>query len=170
MNAAKCYANVDANVFRPSRPAHFAPFQLNRHAMLHFDESPPRKAHIEIIPMIDVMMFLLVFFVLISTNVIPAFGIKTTLPDSSTAQSAASGKPPVMISLQEDGTLAFNGDTVSSAELALRVQAMHKQDPQARYLINADQKVQWNEVVAAMDTLRAQGIEAITFATKKAGD
>lgn len=44
------------------------------------EDETPKKARIEIIPMIDVMMFLLVFFVLISLNVIPALGIKTSLP------------------------------------------------------------------------------------------
>jgi len=137
--------------------------------MLHFDETPPRKAHIEIIPMIDVMMFLLVFFVLISTNVIPAFGIKTKLPDSSTAQSAAASKPPVVVTLQEDGSVALNGDRLTAPELPQRINAMHRKDPEARYLVNADQAVKWNEVVSVMDALRSQGIEAITFATKKVG-
>ena len=51
--------------------------------MLIWQDQPRRKARIEIIPMIDVMMFLLVFFVLISMNVIPATGIKTQLPGST---------------------------------------------------------------------------------------
>ena len=54
--------------------------------MRSWDVAKKKKAHIEIIPMIDVMMFLLVFFVLISLNVIPAVGIKTQLPVASTAQ------------------------------------------------------------------------------------
>jgi biopolymer transport protein ExbD len=45
---------------------------------------PKRKyARIEIIPMIDVMMFLLVFYVLISINVLPALGLKVALPHSA---------------------------------------------------------------------------------------
>ncbi|MFY8082051.1 MAG: biopolymer transporter ExbD, partial [Limnohabitans sp.] len=48
--------------------------------MRHWQQTQRKKARIEIIPMIDVMMFLLVFFVLISVNVIPALGIKTQQP------------------------------------------------------------------------------------------
>ena len=51
--------------------------------MLLWQDEPRKKARIEIVPMIDVMMFLLVFFVLISLHVIPALGIKTQLPTSS---------------------------------------------------------------------------------------
>ena len=80
--------------------------------MLHFDDIPPRKARIEIIPMIDVMMFLLIFFVLISLNVIPAFGLKTALPGSTTAQRAVSTTPPVVITLLDDGRVALEGQPV----------------------------------------------------------
>ncbi|RMR10440.1 TonB system transport protein [Pseudomonas syringae pv. primulae] len=54
--------------------------------MRTWDEPKKRKAHIELIPMIDVMMFLLVFFVLVSLNVIPALGMKTQLPSASSSQ------------------------------------------------------------------------------------
>ena len=54
--------------------------------MRRWDEPENKKARIEIIPMIDVMMFLLVFFVLLSLNVIPALGVKTALPSSSVAK------------------------------------------------------------------------------------
>lgn len=54
--------------------------------MRNWNEPKKNKAHIELIPMIDVMMFLLVFFVLISLNVIPALGLKTQLPSAGSAQ------------------------------------------------------------------------------------
>ncbi|STW08837.1 biopolymer transport protein ExbD/TolR [Klebsiella grimontii] len=54
--------------------------------MRNWSEPKKNKAHIELIPMIDVMMFLLVFFVLFSLNVIPALGLKTQLPSAGSAQ------------------------------------------------------------------------------------
>jgi biopolymer transport protein ExbD len=135
--------------------------------MLHFDDTPPRKARIEIIPMIDVMMFLLIFFVLISLNVIPAFGLKTALPDSSTAQRTVSNQPPVMVSLGADGTLVIDGQPVPARDLGARVLAVHTKEPRRRFIVNADQAVRWQAVVEVMDALRKQGIEAITFATKR---
>jgi biopolymer transport protein ExbD len=136
-------------------------------AMLHFDDTPPRKARIEIIPMIDVMMFLLIFFVLISLNVIPAFGLKTALPDSSTAQRAVSTKPPVVVTLGADGALSIDGQQVPLRELGARVRALHQQDAGKRFVVSADQAVRWQAVVEVMDALRKQGIDAITFATKR---
>lgn len=137
--------------------------------MLHFDDPPPRKARIEIIPMIDVMMFLLIFFVLISLNVIPAFGLKTALPDSSTAQRAVSSQAPAVVTLGADGAIALDGKPVPLRELGARVGALHGQEPNKRFVVSADQAVRWQAVVEVMDALRKQGIDAITFATKRVG-
>ena len=137
--------------------------------MLHFDETPTRKARIEIIPMIDVMMFLLIFFVLISTNVIPSFGLKTALPDSKTAQRTVSDQKPVIVTLGADGTVALDGQTVAADQLGVLVKRAAQAEVKKRFIINADHAVQWQSVVDVMDTLRASGIESITFATKRVG-
>jgi biopolymer transport protein ExbD len=135
--------------------------------MLHFDDIPPRKARIEIIPMIDVMMFLLIFFVLISLNVIPAFGLKTALPGSSTAQRAVSTTKPVVITLLDDGRVALDGQPVAAADLPGRLRTVHQADLKRRVVVNADQTAKWQAVVEVMDLLRAQGIESVTFSARK---
>lgn len=137
--------------------------------MLHFDDRPVRKARIEIIPMIDVMMFLLVFFVLISLNVIPAFGLHTALPDSRTAQRAAVERKPVVVTLLSDGNVAVDGKAIARSELSARVAAARQADREARFIVSADQSVRWQAVVEVMDALRGQGIQAVTFATRKVG-
>ena len=106
--------------------------------MLHFEETPPRKARIEIIPMIDVMMFLLIFFVLISLNVIPAFGLKTVLPDSSTAKAASSDQPPVVVSLAADGSVALDGQKMPVADLGAAAKQAHEKDARKRFVVSAD--------------------------------
>lgn len=64
--------------------------------MRNWNEPKKNKAHIELIPMIDVMMFLLVFFVLISLNVIPALGLKTQLPSAGSAQQLKPQKKAII--------------------------------------------------------------------------
>ena len=64
--------------------------------MRNWNEPKKNKAHIELIPMIDVMMFLLVFFVLISLNVIPALGLKTQLPSAGSAQQLKPQKKAIV--------------------------------------------------------------------------
>lgn len=137
--------------------------------MLHFDDAPPRKARIEIIPMIDVMMFLLIFFVLISLNVIPAFGLRTALPDSSTAARVVTPQKPVVITLAADGAISVEGQPVPPHDVGAQVKRVMNGDASRRLVVSADHSVKWQSVVDVMDALRRQGFEAITFATKRVG-
>jgi biopolymer transport protein ExbD len=71
-----------------------------------FLDKRPNKLHIELIPMVDVMMFLLVFFVLISINVISSLGIKTQLPVSSVAKDNKNLKR-IVVTVPVDGNYEF---------------------------------------------------------------
>jgi biopolymer transport protein ExbD len=76
-----------------------------------------RKARVEIIPMIDVMMFLLVFFVLISVNVIPNRSLNIAVPTSSTSEQINERKR-LTITIAPTGELFLEGDPVELPELA----------------------------------------------------
>ena len=91
--------------------------------MRQWQQSPRKKARIEIIPMIDVMMFLLVFFVLISVNVIPALGIKTQQPNSSQAQNLKTPDKQVVVTLGREGLIQLDGQTVELDRLVSTIKA-----------------------------------------------
>jgi biopolymer transport protein ExbD len=63
--------------------------------------------------------------------------------------------------------VVVDGQDVPAKELGSRVKAAHQKDPRKRFIVNADQSVKWQAVVEVMDALRKQGIESITFATKR---
>jgi biopolymer transport protein ExbD len=135
--------------------------------MIDFDDIPLCKARIEIVPMIDVMMFLLIFFVLISLNVIPAFDLKTALPRGTAAQRAVSTTKLVVITLLHDGRVVLDGQSVPATEPAGRLRTVHQADLKRRVVVNADQAAKWQAVVEVMDLLRAIGIESVTFSVRK---
>ncbi|MDB5395500.1 MAG: biopolymer transporter ExbD [Rhodospirillales bacterium] len=134
--------------------------------MRRWTEETPRKARIEIIPMIDVMMFLLVFFVLISINVIPALGIKTALPKSSQAQETKAVKNAV-ITLAKTGEIQLEGALVTLDDLTPRLQAMQKPDQSLNIMINGDEAVPMQRLVDVMDALKDSGFDTISIAAKK---
>jgi biopolymer transport protein ExbD len=94
-----------------------------RNLMRHWPETKRRRARIEIIPMIDLMMFLLVFFVLVSINVIPALGIKIT-PPSSTKTERIIERKKLMLGIDADGNTFLDGAPVALAEVPGRIRAM----------------------------------------------
>lgn len=134
--------------------------------MLNFDDEPRRRVHIEIIPMIDVMMFLLVFFVMISLNVIPITGLKTQLPQASQAQSMEVVKH-LVITLAEDGHLEIEGRIYTMAELPALIQAQATAHAKLDVIINGDRNARIDGLVQIMDQVRAQGIQQVAIAAKK---
>lgn len=136
--------------------------------MRRFPAIAKRRSRIEIIPMIDVMMFLLVFFVLISINVIPAYGIKVTLPQSSSAVSVST-KIKIVVSLSADGVIVLSGEALrDAAELKERLRQLKAQSSGQEFqvLISCDQKAQIQPFVDVMDVLKQTGFEAVTMSSK----
>jgi biopolymer transport protein ExbD len=125
--------------------------------------------------MIDVMMFLLVFFVLISINVIPALGLKMKLPQSSQARE---DHPPkrVILGISAQGDFLLDGvefrslESMQSSLIKLRDEASANGGDVKKNLvviINGDQESKLQQLVDVMDLLKSNGIDSMTIASKK---
>ncbi|MFJ5447311.1 ExbD/TolR family protein [Pectobacterium carotovorum] len=133
--------------------------------MRNWNEPKKQKAHIDLVPMIDVMMFLLVFFVLISMNVIPALGLKTQLPAAGSVQQLKPQKKAI-ITLGAQDHLELDGQPMALSDLVTTLQ-QQQQDQQTTIIINSDKSVEVERLVAVMDTLRQGGFSSISIATRK---
>jgi len=129
------------------------------------DESHPR-ARIEIIPMIDVMMFLLVFFVLISINVIPAAGLKTRLPTSTTAQDNRETHNAI-ITVSKFGVMQLDGKETGIAELPERLSALKQTKAQVNVIVKGDAEVELQRLIDVMDAVKSSGIDALSIAARR---
>lgn len=127
---------------------------------------PRKRARIEIIPMIDVMMFLLVFFVLVSINVIPAFGVKTQLPRSSNAETNIA-KHTAIVSLGRLGETELDGSRISVPELTPALRKLQVGHPDMTVVINGDQSVELQRIIEVMDAVKAAGLQKISIAARK---
>lgn len=134
--------------------------------MRAWDQPKKKHVHIEIIPMIDVMMFLLVFFVLISLNVIPALGIKTQLPSAATAQQL---KPQnkAIITLGTEDRLQLDGVDVPQNALVDRLKGLEQNGEKLVVILNSDEGVEVRRLVAVMDLLKGSGFSSVSIATRK---
>ncbi|MGS3448004.1 ExbD/TolR family protein [Raoultella sp. T31] len=134
--------------------------------MRNWSEPKKNKAHIELIPMIDVMMFLLVFFVLISLNVIPALGLKTQLPAASSAQQLKPQKKAI-ITLGTGDRLQLDGQPLVLDALVNTLKQQQQENQTTTIIVNSDKEVAVERLVAVMDTLRQGGFFSISIATRK---
>ena len=134
--------------------------------MIIWNESRNRRARIEIIPMIDVMMFLLVFFVLISLHVIPAIGLKTDLPGSAQAEKLEVRKH-IVITVSATGALQLDGETATLEQIGISLKTISRANPLADVVINSDKEASVEAVINVMDAIKGAGINAIAIAAKR---
>ena len=124
---------------------------------------PPKKARIEIIPMIDTVFFLLVFFMMASLSMTVYRGMSLSLP------KAASGEPRqdrVSVSVTRDGVIYLDRDQVEPAQLTEKLRALHEKDPEVVVVVSADGDVTHRRVVEAMDAARLAGISKMAIAVQ----
>lgn len=133
-----------------------------------------RRPRLEIVPMIDVMLLLLVFYILSSVALSRDQAIPVHLPKASTG-TADSG-PDVTVTITKRGDYYVNKKIVRVQDLAAAVKAVGDRLPggmktleEKGVVINADMSVQHRLVVTAMDTLREINITHFGIATDPLG-
>ena len=122
---------------------------------------PLRKARIEIIPMIDTVFFLLVFFMMASLAMTVHGGIPVNLPRAARAEAA---RGPVSVSILRDGTIYLEREVVEPAQLNARLQARARTEPELSVVIEADTDVRHGRVVDVMDAARLAGVGKLAIA------
>jgi biopolymer transport protein ExbD len=123
-----------------------------------------KPVRIEIIPMIDVMMFLLVFFVLISIHVLPALGLKVALPHSDSATKLDEPRR-VTLTLTADGGLYLDGSKTSVEDLPDQLRNLSLQSKVA-VIIAGDKGSMLQQLVDVLDALQRGGVSATSITTK----
>ncbi|MEI6758215.1 MAG: biopolymer transporter ExbD [Chlorobium sp.] len=122
-----------------------------------------RRARIEIIPMIDIMLFLLVFFIMFSLRMIPASGHVTKLPVSSTSVQIPT--PKLLVELESNGSLYVEGKQITHEQLT----GMLKERNAAKTAVTlaGTESVSLQEVLLAIDAVKAGGGTQIALAARK---
>lgn len=125
---------------------------------------PVDEAEIIVIPMIDVMMFLLFFFMVASLAMVVQAGLPVNLPKASTSTDHSSQN--VTITIMRDNSIHLNTKLVTMDTLEAELKNLKLSDKDL-VIINADKMVFHGMVVGAMDQARKAGITRFAIATDK---
>ena len=127
-----------------------------------------KRARIEIIPLIDVIFFLLATFVLFTLSLNKTGGLPVLLPTSATSiPRDPSGT--VTLTVTADGSIAWDKDLITLDEFLSRLQKYQMEEGNdARILINADERALFAQVVYVVDQVRISGIPKIYIETRVA--
>ena len=128
--------------------------------MRYFDT---RKARIEVIPMIDIMLFLLVFFAMLTLKMIPTSGQLSQLPTSSTASSIPA--PKLLVEIRSNGQLLAEGREVEPAEITSLVKSRDATNLAVTIAGSDDASMQ--HLMKAIDAVRLGGATQIGLAAKQ---
>jgi biopolymer transport protein ExbD len=123
-----------------------------------------KKARIEIIPMIDTIFFLLVFFMISTLSMTQFKGMPVNLPKAASGRQAPAESSAITI--DKDGRLFFDQQAIDKASLS---EALHRQlakNPEILVIINADDGVQHGLVVEVMDIARSANVTKMAIAVK----
>ena len=129
-----------------------------------------KRARIEIIPLIDIIFFLLATFIMVSLSMSKNQGVQVALPGAATAQPIADQSEmdkSVTISVNDKGEIFFNKDKIQPTQLPLKLQTFKLTAKDPKVIINSDGAADFKHVVAVLDEVRKLGISKVGINTDK---
>jgi biopolymer transport protein ExbD len=126
---------------------------------------PKKKARIEIIPLIDIMFFLLASFMMVSLSQTTMKGMKVSLPVGASGQTQ-SKKDYVSLSVDKDGYTYFDKEKIALEEVLPRLRKVYLTNPEAKIFIRGDREAVHGNVTRVLDQIRSSGFNKISFEIK----
>ncbi|WP_438482048.1 ExbD/TolR family protein [Oleiharenicola lentus] len=126
---------------------------------------PLKKARIEIIPLIDVIFFLLATFVLftLSLNSIKSVPIDLPVPAPPTTVKP---EEPLTIQVSDAGSIYWNRELIDPSELPSRLSYYRSQNADPRVLLTGDEKARFGATIDVLDEVRKAGILKFSVETR----
>ena len=123
-----------------------------------------RMSEINVTPMVDVMLVLLIIF-MVTAPMITA-GINVDLPDTNAASSRSDAKP-LEITVDREGTIYIAQTKIGHNALAEKLVSLHAENPDRLIYLRGDKKVDYGRFAEVMGDVSAAGFTKITLLTGK---
>ncbi len=126
---------------------------------------PKKHARIEIIPLIDIMFFLLASFMMVSLSQTTMKGMKVNLPTGSSGQTQ-SKKDYVSFSVDRDGFIFWDKERIEYSDVPVKLRALYQTNPEAKIFIRGDREAIHGNVTRLLDQIRSTGFLKVAFEIK----
>ena len=130
---------------------------------------PARKARLEIIPLIDIMFFLLAAFVLVSLTMVKQLTIKVDLPAVAQAERDKD-RDPFAVGVDARGNVFLGEELIGLPDLRQRLQSNLATDPDLSVTISGDANTTHGAMVGVLEFIRSCGVHRVAFAVKTRDD
>jgi len=129
---------------------------------------PHKRARIEIIPLIDIMFFLLASFMMVSLSQTHMKGIRVNLP-AAVAPPPSQVKDYVSIKVREGNVVTFDNQVVTDDQVLPRLFELHRANPEIKVSLSADLMAMHGDVITVLDKVRSAGITKVGYQIRAAG-
>ena len=126
-----------------------------------------KKPVFMIIPMIDIIFFLLVFFMMNSLQTVAQKALSVQLPQAQSATAPA--QMPLIITVDKEGHITLDNKPVTIDEASALMKQHMAENANAAVILQADKDTAHGQVVAVMDMLKSAGVERLAIAAKQKG-
>ena len=125
---------------------------------------PRQQPRLEITNAIDIMFFMLIFFMLYTTFHSQQTGMDVKLPQAETGEATA--VEDFIISVDADRQLYWQGQPIALAELESMIKMQLQENPQSRFIVQADRTIQYDDLVKVLDRARLAGGTQVALAVQ----
>jgi len=126
---------------------------------------PHKKGRIEIIPLIDIMFFLLASFMMVSLSQVHMKGMKVNLPLGTMGETQPKNEY-ISISVDSQGNPYFDKEEMSYDALLARLKQVHAENPEAKVFVRGDADTVHFNIIRVLDILRSAGFYKVAFEIK----
>jgi len=126
---------------------------------------PHKKARIEIIPLIDIMFFLLASFMMVSLSQVHMKGMKVNLPTGQSGETQ-SKRDYISVSVDRNGNAYFDKEEMDYDKLTAVLQKTHGDNPEAKVFVRGDADTVHGNIIRVLDILRSVGYYKVAFEIK----
>ena len=126
-----------------------------------------QKPEVIIIPMIDIMFFLLVFFMMSTLYMVQVKTVDVDMPQAASAETQLA--VAYVVTMKRDGSLYLEDQPVTEAALLDRAAAENQRSAKFSVVVRADQGLDYGMVVGLLDKFKARGITHIGLAAADGG-
>ena len=123
------------------------------------------KADINVTPLVDVMLVLLIIMMLIAPML--QQGVSVKLPQASNSADKPETQDQTVVAVTSDKRVYLNGVPIQEAELATKIQTLMETKKEKIVLIKGDEEAPYSAIMGAMDRLRESNIENIGLITER---
>ena len=125
-------------------------------------------SEINVTPFVDVMLVLLIVFMV--TAPLLTVGIPVELPETRSSDTLSDDQAPLVVTVQEDGSVSLQKNIMDADKLIARLQAIVVENPSVELYVRGDRRVPYGTVIGVMDMIKSAGMSRVKLVTKLADE